>query len=277
MQVGTADAAPERSDQHLTRAGGTGVGDVLDADVVSPWNTAAFMMGLPAWIEEDLALDLPGCESVELLCHGAGGWTPSSSSSANGVVARMSKAGARSSPQTCASVVCTVFSRITNDQTSISWRPAGNPTCRIVAARSGEADGDQLARCAAGLDDHVGARWPHRLGDLGGGVRAGRDAAGGAEPLRAFQPRAGKSTTVRSTSTSDRSPVSTKVPIAPARMSTTLSPSRAPERRAACRPTASGWARPAASRDSPAGIGTSVDSGTATNSAIPPAAFSPRV
>ena len=49
VQIRTADAAPERADEHLTRSGRRRVGDVLDADVVLPMEHRCLHVNLPAW------------------------------------------------------------------------------------------------------------------------------------------------------------------------------------------------------------------------------------
>ena len=216
----------------------------------SPWKTAAFISSLQARVDENLALQPPGREPVELLGHArrAGGRPPAAPPPAR--CRRAGPAPGRGPRRRrgrgwsgCRSP------RITSEWTSISCGAAGMPTCRTVPPGRASPIGDvQLAGRAAGLDHHVGARR----------TDGGRDVAVRPGPTRVAPSRAarssrepGKSTTVRSTSARCRSPASTNVPIAPAPMSTTRSPSTAPERRAACRPTASGWASPAASTDSP--------------------------
>ena len=174
VEVGAADAAPGRAQQHLARPGtGRAPGTSSTRMSWSPWNTAAFIGRL-------LCL---GWGSGRVRCGGSAGsnstlpssspparrssWrrgrraaAPSRRARGRGRWSRgCSSAGARSCGDTRArSVVRSVISRITSAWTSTSCGPAGSPTWRIGAAGAHHRDrGGELAGRAAGLDDDVGA------------------------------------------------------------------------------------------------------------------------
>ena len=213
VQVGAADAAPERAQQHLARAGRrSGRRPPRRGCRALPWKTAAFISSFQA---RDRRAPCPracpeasrsscsarsssGCTRVEQL-RARAAWRRGARS-----------AGARSSPQTWARVVRTVISRITSDVHVDLLRaaPAGRPAARCRRARTSPSAASSWPGAPLASMTTSAPRRADRGRDPVDGVgdppatHAGRRRAARARSSRG----PGKSTTVRSTSASERRP-----------------------------------------------------------------------